>query len=51
MLAIRDQVEIIGEAHNPGQALEDIDAEALAALLYRGHPLLEGTEIGAEEAD
>lgn len=41
---IGDQVEVVGEAHDPGQALEDVDAEALAALLHRGHPLLKGTE-------
>lgn len=40
MLSIGDQVEVISEAHNLGQALEDVNAEALAALFHRSHPFL-----------
>lgn len=35
MSAIGHQVEVIGEAHYFGQSLEDVNAEAFAAVLRR----------------
>lgn len=40
MLSIGDQIEVISEAHNLGQTLEDVNAEALAALFHRSHAFL-----------
>lgn len=40
MLSIGDQIEVISEAHNLGQTLEDVNAKALAALFHRSHPFL-----------
>lgn len=34
MPAICHQVEVVGETHNFGQSLEDIDAETFAAMLH-----------------
>ena len=36
VLAVGDQVEVVGELDGPGQLLQDVDAEALAAQLGVG---------------
>lgn len=43
VLPIGHQVKVVGEADNLGQSLEDVDAEALAALLHGSHALVDGT--------
>ena len=43
MLPIGHEVKVISEANDLGQSLEDIDAEALTALLHGGHALLDRT--------
>ena len=52
MLPIGHEVKVISEANDLGQSLEDIDAEALTALLHGSHALLDRTvhtRHGAEE--
>lgn len=39
VLPIGHQVEVVGELHSPGQLLQDVDAEPLAALLHI-HPFV-----------
>ena len=43
MLPIGHQVQVIGEADNLGQSLQDVNAEALAALFQGSHTLMDGT--------
>lgn len=49
MLPIGHQVEVVGEADNLCESLEDVNAETLAALLQRSHTLMDRT--GKEKAE
>lgn len=48
MFSIGDQIEIISEAHNLGQTLEDVDAEALAAFFDVSSSSFGGITVGEE---
>lgn len=46
VLPVGDEVKVVGEAHDLGQPLQDVDAEALAALFHGGHAFIIGTAEG-----
>lgn len=47
VLPVGDEVKVVGEADDLGQPLEDVDAEALAALFHGGGAFVVGTVGGA----
>lgn len=48
VLAVGHQVKVVGELDVPGDLFEDVDAEALAALLDVGSSSFSGIAVGEE---
>lgn len=51
MLPVGHQVQVVGELDVPGDLLEDVDAEALAALLDVGSSSFGGIAVEVEETN